>query len=264
MSIPTNNASNGFSSNGYLQLWVLDPPSIAGVVGGVSQDYLVFVAGAEDIQFADMAPITGQGFGYQPWQSDHALAPIMFKSQGFLGNAQPYKIEKVIAEDDIVSLKDIGHRMTWVAGYTLTATGVTFNPQNMFGSSILSWITAKFLYWRGSINIMVRAMDSTSIYRICRYNPTHSTTIQSDAGETWLDSFTFKEKIFNCPFISFNDCIQNVAYSQPSTSQGVSLQQVPNYILIPVAGTGGNVQIYASFGDDFSMGEMLPSPAYLS
>jgi len=248
LTIPTDGTSNNGSGNGYVQLWILSPLSTANNTEARSATVLVFSAAGEDLQFFGFIP---------PINPDTlvAVAPLAFlstatsvlpRAQGAISTASGARYTGVVAEDDVMSLREIAHRFTEYDTASMEPGSLfTLDILDPLNSDLVAYVTQKFVFWRGSVNWKIIGQPGST----ARFIVSRGGCIES--GSVYGDNNLNPYLEFSTPFIS-----RFGVYTTPKSS---ALASECDVYQLHSDGTS-DVVIHRSLGDDFSAGVVLPSP----
>lgn len=217
-------------ANGYVSIFqmsdiVADTPAVTPSPLSV----LVFAAGTTNTNFAILRSLTTRGL------SKGAAYP-----QGFLGLTSSIKIDGLLAEANIRSIREILHR-PWVfsvGNIVLAKTTHTPNYANF-------WITM-FRFLRGSMTITLESTgDAPDVVQI--ENPS------VDDSSAYLSWYPSTQRIFKftIPFASAQGAVDTGAFYGPETIGRFTTEMMganPNYWL----------RMSCSFNDDLSLGVQCP------
>jgi len=272
--LPNSNTQDYGSSNGFLTLWVLDRISVAGRSTPASQPFFVYISGADDYQVCQLASTTSNGRGLKAFGAfalDKTEPAIQASSSDMYARAQEGNglsgasgeiLKGFTSEDDITNLRELCHRASFVATQAFVQNvPLNLNPFNTSLNCLPNWILAKFLYWRGGVNLHLSSLQGDNIYYITRSNAlpdgSYPSGKFSDAGFTLLNTHMTMNKTVSLPYFNVDDCYMNPNFHTVSASVAYS----PPTIFINAAGTL-TMDIWKSLSDDLSLGVLIPSPLY--
>lgn len=294
-SIPKASADNLGSANGFLQLWLLAPLTSNSTTSPTYSSIIVFSAGTQNTQFACFKPpindvtrmrvgsatpfalktdpnmitdadlirdrIAGQEAMGEPLSAATSSNRLNFKlTQGSLGANSSQKMSGLIAEDDILSLREIAHRDTSNSSFTTASATV---PRQLirpavFVGDLLDYVKTKFLFSRHSYQ-----------YKIMLGTTTPATGQEffvyrggiNDGGVEQASYWVQQAVRSNCSFLVPFSCIEACSWStQYDPNVHNSLDLNTNFTVQNFGSTSASYRVSRSAGDDLSLGCCLVSP----
>jgi len=247
--VPLANTSDGGSNNGYIQIWILAKLTTASDTSTRQNKVYVRSAAGADLQFMSFKPLIDSNR-----RVAIAATPGLLKAtraQGPISAATGSTYTGIIAEDNVLNLREIVHRYTSVQQQVPFTTGTTLilNPMDYTTDDLLAYVYRKFVYWRGSVNYKVLT-EAFSPYP-CQLRMSREGNIES--GAAYVDTRINPCLEVTVPFIS-----RYGVFISPNASPDQS--SALNYVLECAGDT--TVDIHRSGGDDFNAGYLLPSPIF--
>ena len=195
---------------------------------------LVFCRGTEDLTFCRF--------------QDAVRWPALLKrtlAQGFVGLADTVKYDRLLAECNVKSIREIAHLRHYLGDFTVTSTaGATFGGVNP-PDTIAYWLES-FCYFRGSVNYHLYAADRSS-------PSTMHVELPLQTSGTFVKWYveTPSPLVVSVPY-THTDGYNRKSYILPAVS---------------VFHNGGlaslTFSVYVSYGDDLSLGGLIPSLAFV-
>ena len=243
LPIPNLATNSNQSNNGYLHVFqvsalIADSPSVAPQPLSV----LVFACATPNLQFAGMRnPTQGK-----------SLALGVALPNGFLGLDSSVHIDRLLAEDNIKSLRQMMHRLYSVGPFTLTK-GVTTTP-NVTIPFPHQWFLYMFRFWRGSITFTItNSYLATNTAKAITIWPSDKT--QDDTAVIWYPELQPRIQI-TLPFLEPAGALDTGSFYTA---------QLPGLLSFFHADPTNNYDIFIhlSFNDDLSLGVPVP-PRYMA
>lgn len=224
------------SVNGYLHFFqisnlVADTPAVTPSPLGM----LVFAAATPDLKFAGVRfPVIGAA----------ATLTRGVAQQNFLGLKSNVRIDRLLAEDNITSIRQLLHRIVQVGDITLGALGTTTTVV-LSPPWEIAWFLYSFKYWRGSFTAVLTAVDNCTDTQNVAIDSNANGSVANDHDVLWYPNMS-PRFAFVIPYIEMK------GYSD---SGGVTpVSGMPRIMLTNHAVASYKLRWSIAFNDDLSLG----------
>lgn len=245
MRVPNNSDTNLNMSNGFFGIYCLAPIVNNTAATATPINGMLFSAAGTSLRFASYRSpcLTSSTYSPQIYSSS--------KAQGSFGATSLGLVAGVIDEDNIVSLREIAHRRSFLIPWISSSGPLSFSLYDpVTNTTNLAYILRKFRYWRGSLILAIQSNEGTGQFTISRGLGTAWELAQCRVNVT-----TTPDGEFCFPFLTTQGTQVTGAmnwYSGDSTPTSVSLSMIGT--------TSTTCKIFVSASDDLSCGVMLCSP----
>lgn len=242
MRVPNNADTDLAMSNGFLSVWCLAPivNNTASVPAAI--DCLVFSAGGASLRFARYRSPCLSGLT----TTTALYSPVL--AQGAFGATTLGVQQRIIDEDNIVSLRECAKRRSFTLSDDLSVPGLKtlFSSTSTFN---LAYILRKFRYFRGAFIISYVSVTTGQIF-----------TLSREAGANWelaqirIHTTDNAEGSFTIPFTEEEGVLGTGAcFGDTSPLLQVFLSKIG-------ASSNGDLRFFIHMTDDFTTGFKLVSP----
>lgn len=239
---PTSAADSVQTANGVLYVYLVNPLSVTGNLTPSPLRVLVTVQGGADLRFAGVSSPLGAG------KIGIAGVPTL----------QGPTLNDLVADDNIESALDFGHRFSYIGpiGSTVDGTRAIVLPNP---SPRHHFLLSKFLYWRG--NIVYR----TIVTNAAGTSPTSMARVQyvAPASEVYPDTLMHIDQA------QTTTSSLSIEYDQPepmvptpfNTDGYFTARVLPRYVLYTsLSEAAPKGYVYMAWGDRFAVSRIMPSP----
>jgi len=243
MRVPNVGDTNLNMSNGFIGIFMLT--SIVNNTASVPSQVLgcIFSAAGASLRFARYRSPILTSLTTSP-----QIAPTMV-AQGAFGASNLGTVTSIIDEDNVVSLREIAKRRSYIGSWATTAPASITMYDPVASTNNMAYILRKFKFWRGAVVATLLAVA-----------PGFQYTVSREQGTAWelaqqrVSTATQPEVQVIIPFLS-----EEGAY--PTGSMLTTLVSPDPQLYLSLIGSGsGTVRLYTELSDDFSAGILQPSP----
>lgn len=243
MRVPNSGDVNLNMSNGFIGIFMLT--SIVNNTATVPSQVLgcIFSSGGASLRFAKYRSPILTGMTTSP-----QIAPTM-AAQGAFGASNLGTVTNIIDEDNVVSLREIAKRRSYVGNWATTASASITIYDQAASINNMAYILRKFKFWRGAINATLLAVTPTIQY-----------TVSREPGGNWefaqqrVSSATQPEVQVLIPFLA-----EEGVYSTGAMDTDL-ISPSPQLYFSLIGSASSSVRVLAELTDDFSAGILQPSP----